>query len=145
MRKMTELLVLLLLSACSAGDHTGRSGDHATHQAPLPEAMNFSPDQVFSWISDIGTDARVAVIDVRDPKEFAEGHMTGARNIAMDDLPDRTQDLQGYDHIVMVCNRGGRSSRAAVACVQAGAADAGYLKLDDWKAQGHPVSFGGWR
>ncbi len=33
------------------------------------------------------------VIDVRDPDEYAEGHVPGARSLPLSDLPARTREV----------------------------------------------------
>jgi rhodanese-related sulfurtransferase len=51
------------------------------------------------------------LIDVREPFEFAQGHVPGAKNIPLDQIADIGADLKGS--IVLICASGGRSSHAA--------------------------------
>ncbi len=51
------------------------------------------------------------LIDVREPFEFVQGHIPGAKNIPLDQIADIGANLEGS--IVLICASGGRSSHAA--------------------------------
>jgi len=53
------------------------------------------------------------VIDVREPDEFAEGHVVGAQSLPLSQLPTRTQEVPKGQTVYLVCQGGGRSSQAA--------------------------------
>lgn len=54
------------------------------------------------------------VIDVREPSEYAQGHIKGSQLIPLGQLPGRLAELGGKDReIITVCRSGGRSSQAA--------------------------------
>jgi rhodanese-related sulfurtransferase len=53
------------------------------------------------------------VLDVRGRAEYAAGHVPGATNIPVDELPDRLADLRGSGRIAAICQSGRRSVRAA--------------------------------
>ena len=132
---IVTLLTLGSLSfGCATTDQAGNGRDDS--------AAEFSVDQVADWLL---TSSGAIVIDVRTPEEFAAGHVTGAINIPIDDLENRMEDLQDYDAVVTVCNHGNRASRAAGQLTKAGIANVGFLQLTEWKAAGHPISFGGWK
>lgn len=57
--------------------------------------------------------ARVQLIDVRSPSEYATGHIPGAVNMPMDQVQSRLPDLQGEDSIVLVCQSGRRARMVA--------------------------------
>lgn len=52
------------------------------------------------------------VIDVREPSEFAEGSVPGARNIPLGELVDRVGEIPRGVTIACLCRSGGRSARA---------------------------------
>jgi rhodanese-related sulfurtransferase len=56
---------------------------------------------------------RTQVIDVRDPSEFAAGHIPGAVNIPLGEVESRLEDMTDVDEIVLVCQTG---TRAGMAC-----------------------------
>ena len=58
--------------------------------------------------------AGALLLDVRTPAEFAGGHVEGALNIPVQVLGQRLGDLGAKDReIVVYCQSGGRSARAA--------------------------------
>jgi phage shock protein E len=55
-----------------------------------------------------------ALLDVRTPGEFAAGHLEGARNIPVDQLPARLGEVGPKETpVVVYCRSGARSGRAA--------------------------------
>lgn len=60
------------------------------------------------------------LVDVREPYEYARGHIPGAVNIPLSRFAAATSMLQPADHIVVVCAHGARSRRAALALVDRG-------------------------
>lgn len=55
-------------------------------------------------------DQGAAVVDVREPAEFREGHVPGAINIPMRQLSARLGELDRDRSVHMVCASGNRSS-----------------------------------
>jgi rhodanese-related sulfurtransferase len=53
------------------------------------------------------------VIDVRQPEEFRQGHISGAKLIPLNELHKRMDELPKGREIVCVCASGSRSSSAA--------------------------------
>jgi rhodanese-related sulfurtransferase len=53
------------------------------------------------------------VIDVRQPEEFHQGHIAGAKLIPLGELRKRIKELPQGREIVCVCASGNRSSAAA--------------------------------
>lgn len=53
------------------------------------------------------------VVDVRTPAEFAEGHVEGALNVPVDQLPARLSELPADRTVIVYCRSGARSSAAA--------------------------------
>ncbi|MCK8490063.1 rhodanese-like domain-containing protein [Paenibacillus sp. MBLB2552] len=54
----------------------------------------------------------VYVLDVREPIEWAEGHIPGAKHIPLGRLPERHTELDSEEEVIVVCRSGGRSSLA---------------------------------
>lgn len=85
----------------------------------------------------------VALVDVRSPKEFAEGHLKGAVNVAWGNDFETLWKAAGIEkrHVVAVYCRGGRRSRAAAAAL----AKQGYRVVEleggvmAWKKAGKPL------
>lgn len=58
-------------------------------------------------------DEPVQVIDIRPPAAFQQGHIPGAINIPMTELPSRVDEIDWEDDIVVACPIGQSSVQAA--------------------------------
>jgi rhodanese-related sulfurtransferase len=83
-----------------------------------------------------------AVVDVREPYEYAAGHVPGAMNIPMATVPIRTQDLPRGD-VYVICESGARSWQVAAFLAQRGITvtnvDGG---TGAWRSAGLPLDRG---
>jgi len=61
-------------------------------------------------VEEVPDDAHI--LDVRDPYEFDAGHIPGAINIPLDQLPLRIEELDPDTDYYVICRTGGRSARA---------------------------------
>jgi len=79
------------------------------------------------------------VLDVREPVEWAHGHIAGATHIPLRDLPARLSEVSQGQTLV-VCKVGGRSAQAVGYLSQHGHdvvnLDGGML---EWEAAGRPM------
>lgn len=88
----------------------------------------------------------VLVLDVRDAAEFndQEGHIPGATNLPLAELPARVPELHGrrQDAIRLVCRTDRRSAQAASVLADAGFADVRVVRggMTAWRAVGGPVA-----
>jgi rhodanese-related sulfurtransferase len=53
-----------------------------------------------------------ALVDVRQPDEYVEAHVPGARLIPLNDVPDRLADFPTDGEVLVICRSGGRSMAA---------------------------------
>jgi rhodanese-related sulfurtransferase len=81
----------------------------------------------------------LVVLDVREPVEWAHGHIDGAIHIPLSLLPVRLEELPAAQTLV-VCRVGGRSAQAVMWLQQQGY-DAVNLAggMLDWEAAGRPM------
>jgi len=84
---------------------------------------------------------RLLLIDVRQPEEFAAppGHLPGALNVPLAEVPGRTRDFAALRQpVVVVCKTDRRSARAAAELIAAGLQDVAVLRggTDGWHQQG---------
>jgi rhodanese-related sulfurtransferase len=83
------------------------------------------------------------LLDVRQPEEYREGHIAGAKLIPLDQLGRRMKELPRERQIVCVCRSGSRSGAAArdlaAAGYQAANLRGGMLA---WAREGLPVKKG---
>jgi glyoxylase-like metal-dependent hydrolase (beta-lactamase superfamily II)/rhodanese-related sulfurtransferase len=68
-----------------------------------------TPDTAQQWLDD----TRALVVDVREPGEYAAGHVPGALSVPQADLALRLDDLPRNRELLVVCEGGSRSVRAA--------------------------------
>ncbi len=54
-------------------------------------------------------DGHATVIDVREPREFAEAHVPGTTLIPMSQLPSRMTELDTKAPVYLICRSGNRS------------------------------------
>jgi rhodanese-related sulfurtransferase len=80
-------------------------------------------------IAEAGVEATAArpaasvLVDVREPEEYAAGHVPGAVNLPQSELASRLDELPRAAAIYVVCQGGMRSTRAAQFLKQMGFAD----------------------
>jgi len=60
----------------------------------------------------LAADQGEALIDVRQPDEYAEAHVPGARLIPLNDVPERLAELPTAGEVLVICRTGGRSLAA---------------------------------
>jgi len=108
------------------GELAGGVDAAAAAGLPLTGIRLLEPDQV--------NDGRV--LDVRQRSEFAAGHVPGARNVELGDLPDRSAEVPAGPVVVM-CGHGERAMTAASLLARVGRADDVAVVLggaEDWAA-----------
>ncbi|NBJ69431.1 MULTISPECIES: sulfurtransferase TusA family protein [Clostridia] len=55
----------------------------------------------------------ISILDVREPAEFAFGHIPGATNIPLGELQTSIDELNKQDELYVICRTGSRSDLAA--------------------------------
>jgi rhodanese-related sulfurtransferase len=80
------------------------------------------------------------IIDVREPHEFAAGHVPGARNMPLSRF--NPADLPKNAPCILICQAGGRSAKALALALQAGCKDVRHYApgTGGWRARGGEVS-----
>ena len=87
------------------------------------------------------------IVDVREPQEYAAGHVPGAINIPRGVVEFKIWNHVGYpantrmnQPIVLQCQSGNRASLAAQSLADLGFThiNAVVMSLDDWQTSGHP-------
>jgi rhodanese-related sulfurtransferase len=80
------------------------------------------------------------LVDVRDPKEFDEGHIPGAINIPSKTFAARSAGLDKDKLLIVYCNSGGRSYTAFRKLQKLGYKKIAQAIFADWKEAGLPVA-----
>jgi len=83
----------------------------------------------------------VQLIDVREPNEYAGGHLPGARLVPLATLPSHAAELDDSTPILFVCGVGQRSALAAEYAAAAGKANLYNIDggTESWVKSGLPV------
>src|SRR5450755_2017406 len=86
-------------------------------------------------------DGSILLVDVRGPDEFnaPPGHLPGAINIPLPELPARIAEITAQARpVVLVCKTDRRSARAAETLTEAGLRDVAVLRggTDGWHQRG---------
>jgi len=81
------------------------------------------------------------VVDVRTPQEYAQGHLKGAINIPLSDLPLRIGGLDPNKPILVYCQTGYRSAQASAILAKAGFTQVYNMDggLTAWVNSGYPT------
>ena len=83
----------------------------------------------------------VDLIDIREPDEFASGHIAGARNLPLSKLDPKTLAQPHDKPIVLMCRSGRRTAATLSAALEAGATNIVHYPgaILDWTNAGKPV------
>jgi rhodanese-related sulfurtransferase len=57
--------------------------------------------------------AGAVVVDVRQPDEYTDGHVPGARLVPLNEVPDALDQFPRDVDVLLICRSGGRSMAAA--------------------------------
>jgi rhodanese-related sulfurtransferase len=89
----------------------------------------------------LAADPATPVVDVREPDEYAAGHVPSASLMPLHTVPLRHEELPRDRTIYVVCAVGGRSGQA-VAWLNEQGYDAVNVEggTRDWVMSGHPVA-----
>lgn len=86
-------------------------------------------------------EGEIDVVDVREPNEWATGHVPGARLVPLGQLRADLAAAALGPRVLFVCERGGRSKQAAALAAQSGSAE--IFDLDGgtsgWRTAGLPL------
>ena len=140
------MLYLFMLSLSCRSEHTPNPDI-----APNPQHTSETLQTTSTTETDIDVDTLFArqqqsermIIDVRTPEEYAQGHITGARNIPLNLLESKLDELSPHkdQEIYLVCAVGGRSHQARVFLNTKGFSKAINVQggTRGWKAKGYPT------
>ena len=86
--------------------------------------------------------AASVLLDVREPEEYAQGHVPGAVSLPQAELATRLDEIPRDRPVYTICRSGGRSLRSAQFLLQAGLPDVKSVAggTDEWAESGRPLS-----
>jgi len=68
-----------------------------------------TPEEVREALNDDGT----RIVDIRPPEQFERGHIPGAINVPMGELPRRVGEIDWGENVIVTCPIGQSSVQAA--------------------------------
>lgn len=108
-------------------------GDHPTIHEPadltevcsadvMAQVRRLSPMELRELLG------KVAIVDVRSPKEFGLAHLPGAVNVPVGEVQQRLAEIPRDQPVVFICRSGVRSMTASAIAIRAGLANVAHLE-----------------
>lgn len=137
-RALAWLLAVLLVVGCASASTPPPSVGAGSPTPGMAATISVADAAVLR-------DDGAVIIDVREPDEWADGHIPGAILIPLGELPSRLGDVPPNRPIVVVCRSGNRSAQGRDILLGAGfpavtSLDGG---MTDWAKAGMPIENGG--
>ena len=133
-----------LVAACSPA--TPGSTPGAATPAPSAPAVGVQalPAEVSTADALALREAGAFILDVRQPEEWAAGHIPDATLIPLGDLSARIAEVPKDRQVVVVCRSGNRSAQGRDVLLGAGYPSVTSMAggMNDWTAAGYPTETG---
>jgi hydroxyacylglutathione hydrolase len=132
--KLLLLVSMLGLSlavfACDIGEYSADGYENA----PIEHAYEH-------WSEGANSKIPFAFLDVRTPKEYANGHVPGAINIPVQELQQRLAEVPKNKRVYVYCESGRRSGRASEMLMEAGITNIENVpeSMGGWRRAGYPI------
>ena len=146
-RRVLAILVLgaaALLAACSPAAPASSSPRAPAASVPAGP-LQALPAEVSVAEALTLREAGAYVLDVREPSEWAAGHIAGATLIPLGELASRVNEVPRDRQVVVVCRSGNRSAQGRDVLLAAGHPSVTSMAggMNDWAAAGYPTTTGG--
>lgn len=116
-----ECPVRAFLECQNLPKHTDATALPRARDIPAGTLLEVSPRDLWGQLVEDGTPP--AVVDVREPREYHQGHIPDARLVPLSSILSDSVRLPNDRRIVLVCRTGRRSQRAAYALHRMGCMD----------------------
>ena len=130
------LMAVVVTGGCTVGTEEVPAGVSQTIE-------DITVQEAAEMIEERWGDADFAIIDVRTPEEFTEGHIEGAVlvNFRDDDFRDKVGELDRDKTHLIYCRSGARSAGARDVMAELGFREIYNMSegILGWEAAGHPV------
>ncbi|MDE2262045.1 MAG: molybdopterin-synthase adenylyltransferase MoeB [Gammaproteobacteria bacterium] len=142
--RFVELPVTRRADCAVCGDHPSitapRDSGEVCEPATASQVRRLAAAALHELLAVEETRAGLILVDVREPHEFATGHLDGARNIPLADLERRLGELAAQRTPVFLCRSGRRSLTACALALSRGIEAPAHLEggLLAWAAEVDP-------
>ena len=146
-RRALAVLVLgasALVAACSPAASTPAAPTAAPAASAPAGAVQPLPAEVSTADALALREAGAFILDVRQPDEWAAGHIPGATLIPLGELGARVAEVPKDREVVVVCRSGNRSAQGRDVLLGAGLPAVTSIAggMNDWTAAGYPTESG---
>lgn len=109
----------------------------ATSDEEKPEKKHEAVVTLENLQNSIDGNEKITILDVREPAEYAFGHIPGAINIPLGELEKRFEELDKNENLHIICRTGSRSDLAAQQLTAKGFRTVKNVVpgMKDWKGQ----------
>lgn len=116
---MTVIMMSLLVACASQKATENTENQSETSQA---EVIAMKGDELLVLLEDDTQAGEILLVDVRQPEEFASGHIDSAINIPLGDVESQLETFEVFREkkIILYCNTGNRSGQAAQLLIKNG-------------------------
>jgi len=120
----------LAVTACGVGEQSADGYENT----PIEHAYAH-------WKQGTQSPIPFAFLDVRTPKEYAEGHVPGAINIPVQELSKRLNEVPKDKRVYVYCESGVRAGRASKMLVKSGITNIENVpaSMKGWREAGYPI------
>jgi rhodanese-related sulfurtransferase len=142
--RTARLVVLALIAALAVTGCGASSASEPPSGGAVATAGPGLPLEVSVAEAATLRDAGAFILDVRQPDEWAAGHIEGATLIPLGELSARVAEVPGDRDVVVVCRSGNRSAQGRDVLLGAGLAAVTSMAggMNDWADAGLPVVTG---
>jgi len=142
--RFTELPLARRADCAVCGEHPSitsvRDAGESCAAPDLTSVRRLSPSTLRQQLASARAAGQLVLIDVREPREFDIGHLEGACNIPLGEIPLRLGELTAGRTPVFICRSGRRSLSACALALRAGIEAPAHLEggLLAWAAELDP-------
>jgi len=137
--KLILVAVALLLAGCGPGNDQNATGGKVVGATASRDVPNYQNVSVYDLA---GAGENRLVLDVREPWEYAQGHVPGSVLIPLGQLAARVGELPQDTPLYVICRSGNRSVTASELLIAAGKRDVRNVEggMIAWQRAGLPMS-----
>ena len=114
------VIIMSLLVACASPKATENTENQS--EPAQGEVIAMKGDELLVLLEDDAQAGEILLVDVRQPEEFASGHIDSAINIPLGDVESELETFEAFREkkIILYCNTGNRSGQAAQLLIKNG-------------------------